>query len=74
MSPASNTTATLQRWTGTVWTGVKNVKLANGVGNYTFTAIRRGTTAYRFWVPGAKAPSGLPVASTYTPTFNLRVS
>jgi hypothetical protein len=74
VSPASNATATLQRWTGTAWTGLKNVQLVNGVGNYTFTAVRRGTTAHRFWVPGTKAPNGLPVASTYTQAFNLHVS
>ena len=74
VSPASNSTATLQRWTGTAWTGVKSVRLVNGAGSYTFTAVRRGTTAYRYWIASARAPNGLPVASTYTPTFTLRVS
>jgi hypothetical protein len=71
VSPASAVTAYLQRWTGKAWIGVKEVKLTKGVGQYTFTAVIRGTVPYRYVIPGTKAPNGLPVAGVITAPFYL---
>jgi hypothetical protein len=72
--PYSNGVATLQRWDGHRWIGVKWVSLQNGLGWYAFTASTLGTTAFRFVVPPLVAPNRLPVAGTTTHTFALRVS
>lgn len=71
ISPSSAVTAYLQRWTGKAWIGVKEVKLARGVGQYTFTAVIRGTVPYRYVVRGSNVPNGLPVAGVITAPFHL---
>jgi hypothetical protein len=72
VSPASGVRTTLQRWNGRAWVGVKYVTLSKGNGSYTFTAITRGTTAYRFLVPSTTY-GGLPISWIATPTLSLSV-
>ncbi|HYU86965.1 MAG TPA: hypothetical protein VEK80_19325 [Kribbellaceae bacterium] len=71
--PAADVRATLQRWDGTTWVAAKWVYLVDGRGSYTFTALRRGTTAYRFYLPSITY-DGKPITATITPTFRLTVS
>jgi hypothetical protein len=70
VSPAAAPRATLQRWTGSAWAGVKSVQLSRGIGSYTFTAVQRGTTAYRFVVPSTTY-AGRPITGITTTTFRL---
>lgn len=71
--PSADVRATLERWDGTAWVAAKWVYLVDGNGSYTFTALRRGTTAYRFVLPSITY-NGIPVTATITPTFRLTVS
>lgn len=70
VAPAAAPLATLQRWNGTTWAGVKQVRLSQGAGSYTFTATQRGTTSYRFIVPNTTY-AGRPIAGIVTGTFYL---
>ena len=68
VSPAVNTTATLQRWNGKIWTTVGPVKITNGYGYANIRTASPSRVAYRYYVP-ASTYGGLRFAAAYTPTF-----
>ncbi|GAA1556375.1 hypothetical protein [Kribbella lupini] len=66
--PALNTTAQLQRWTGTAWSTVGPVTVKAGTGYGSVLATKPGRTAYRFYVPVSRT-GGTWFAAAYTNTF-----
>lgn len=74
VSPAVQQRATLQRRDlAGVWRAVKWVYLKAGKGSYTFTATQRGSSYYRFAVPGSTV-NGLAVDGVATAALRLAVS
>jgi len=74
VSPALRQRATLQyRDSAGVWRSMKWVYLSAGKGSYTFTAVRRGTTAYRFILPPVRISDEWRVDGVVTAPFSLTV-
>jgi hypothetical protein len=74
VAPAGKQRATLQyRDTAGVWRSLKWVYLLAGKGSYTFTAVRRGTTAYRFIAPPVRLSDEWRVDGVVTAPFTLTV-
>jgi hypothetical protein len=72
--PARGQRATLQyRDTAGVWRSMKWVYLSPGQGSYTFTAVRRGTTAYRFVLPPLRLSDEWRVDGVVSASFGLTV-
>ncbi len=68
VSPAVNTTATLQRWNGKTWTTVGPVAVKNGYGVGRIVTAKPSRVTYRYYVP-ASTYGGLRFAASYTENF-----
>lgn len=55
------------------WQGVTYKSLSSGRGIAVFNWNRRGTTQFRWWVPGSTTSTGLKIDPIYTAAFPLTV-
>ncbi|QNE19297.1 fibronectin type III domain-containing protein [Kribbella qitaiheensis] len=70
--PAMNQAAIFQFWNGKAWASIKEAPIRNGRASIAFKAVRPGTFAYRFLVPGTQY-QGTSVYGTATASMVLRV-
>lgn len=70
--PNMNQQAIFQFWNGKAWASIKETPIRNGRASLAFKAVRPGTFAYRFLVPGTQY-QGTSVYGTATPSMVLRV-
>ena len=74
VDPAGSQRAALQfKNASGAWQGVLYKTLSSGRGLATFNWNRRGTTRFRWWVPGSRTTTGLKVDPVYTSSFTLTV-
>lgn len=75
VDPAGSQRAALQFVdTDGTWKGLAYKTLSSGRGLLDFPWSRRGTTKFRWWVPGSATGTGLAVDAVYSPVFTLTVS
>jgi hypothetical protein len=74
VDPAGSQRAALQfKNASGAWQGLTWKTLYAGRGLVVFNWNRRGTTQFRWWVPGSTTSTGLPVDPVYTSPFSLTV-